>query len=105
MSCRRLVQNFSSDSLEVLRNWTLPTRGSSTGAVITSLPRGYWNTAPPSDFLLDGLVVEAELLRGERSGETRGPGADDQHVEGAGALSAGLGDRLERLLTLQSARS
>ena len=50
--------------------------------------------------LFDGLIVQSHLLGGERGGEARGPGADDQYIEGAGALHARLGDRLERLLAL-----
>jgi hypothetical protein len=35
--------------LLVFLNLTFPTSGSSAGAVITTLPRGYWNTQPPSE--------------------------------------------------------
>ena len=52
-------------------------------------------------FLFDGLIRHAHFLGGERSGETRGPRAHDQHVERAGAFEPGLGDRLERLLALR----
>ena len=51
-------------------------------------------------LLFEGLIVQAHLLGGERGGEARGTGADDQHIERAGALHARLGDRLERLLAL-----
>ena len=30
-------------------NLIVPTMGNFAGCVITSLPRGYWNTQPPSD--------------------------------------------------------
>ena len=90
-------QKASSSSLLVLLNFTLPTIGSSAGAVITTLPRGYWKTAPPSESC--SSVTNFHVLRHghERRGESRRPGADNDEVEHVrvGVLLDALGDVLD----------
>jgi len=82
-------QNFSSVSLEVLRNCTLPTRGKSTGAVITSLPADI-ETRHRRELLARWSGTTVHLLGGKRRGETCRARADDQHIERPRPLHASL---------------
>jgi len=52
-------------------------------------------------LLLQGAVIQPELLGRQRGGEARGPRADDEHVERARVLHRRRGDSLQRLLALR----